>query len=66
MLEVKNEKIAYVFFFYEYGKFWSILGGQPLFIEPVLYKDTNVISIVWTIFLRIRLLIHWIQKKKKN
>ena len=43
MLEMKNEKIAYVFFFYEYGKFWSISLDKNVDLNPLFSEEWNSI-----------------------
>ena len=44
---MKNEKTMWVFFFYKYGKFWSILPDKKVDLKP-LFSD-ECISNQWAI-----------------
>ena len=57
-LKWKTKKTMWVFFFYKYGKFWSILPDKKVDLKPLFSEECNIRAWISTVLLlKIRLVL---------
>ena len=49
------KKTTWVFFFYKYGKFWSILGGQKDERKPLFFEVCHIDQGIYKVKLKVAL-----------